>query len=785
MYGPAFLQSQIAFPAFSYVTVILIINTTSDATLGDALRGCWLALFATVQSVGPGAILCLRVIEPARFSSVTTALAVALGSFVVALPESTHLVAKRIGLGQVVIVYVVAFINGAHTDPVMHPLHVAASTAVGLVLACVLALLLPYPMASLMQVKQNSKLLAEKVSETLKLFVGAFCAEDSASALVSISRAKSLAGTGTELLSSIKRHQESMQWEGVSVTKLQHWPALKAGEHRWQDIMTPFRGMEMALTRNSSYPARIMDGELKDGLLRFEELLCLFIKESKSSLPCDPPTVPESNAEDIMKSLQAALQTIPTAHQDLPSYFFLFCMKLLHCNLLAKPSASKQGNTVQKDENSSTDACHMNGISLHGVWSNLPMKVSWNRLMPAFKCSLSLGLAVLFGLLYNKENGYWSGLSVAISLASAREATFKVANVKAQGTVLGCVYGLLGCSLHGKFLPIIFLSLLPWFIFTSFLQRSRMYGQAGGISAVIGAVIILGRKNFGPPSQFAMARITETFIGLSCSIMVELLLQPTRASTTARTQLSKCLGTLHACIASVSLGCNISELEENQKRLKIQVSELGKIITEADVEPNFWFLPFHSACYIKIFESLSKMGDILLFSAHAVGFLEQASQGSVAEYSWKEHVNKLEDHDDLKLFKEMVCSSIKCYERVTSMKSLTVLEKELAKNYYKVSCDLELGKSRRNYYPNMIIMESNLDEHAMEKNIIIDLYLQHSKELLDKIQVESSDHDELKYYSQRVLSFTALGFCISSFMRESAEIGMEIKELVQWENPSS
>lgn len=407
------------------------------------------------------------------------------------------------------------------------------------------------------------------------------------------------------------------------------------------------------------------------------------------------------------------------------------------------------------------------------------MKVSWNRLMPAFKCSLSLGLAVLFGLLYNKENGYWSGLSVAISLASAREATFKVANVKAQGTVLGSVYGVLGCSLFGKFLPIVFLSLLPWFIFTSFLQRSRMYGQAGGISAVIGAVTILSRKNFGPPSQFAMARITETFIGLSCSIMVELLLQPTRASTLARTQLSKCLGTLPACVASVSLRCNsnISELEENQRRLEIQVSELGKIIKEADVEPNFWFLPFHSACYIKIFESLSKMGDILLFSAHAVGLLEQASQGSIAD-SWKELVNKLEDHD-LKLFKEMVCSSIKCYERVTSMKFLTLLEKELAKN--KFSCDLELGKSRS--YPNMIIMESNLDEHVMEK--IIDLYLQHSKELLDKIQVESTDHDELKYYSQRVLGLTALGYCISSLVRESAEIGKEIKELVQWENPSS
>ncbi|KAG2673521.1 hypothetical protein I3760_13G095600 [Carya illinoinensis] len=706
--------------AFRTAFACIIVGCTT--MYGDTLRGCWLALFATVQSVG-AAILCLRVIEPARFSSLTTALAVALRSFVVALPESTHLVSKRIGLGQVAIVYVVAFINGSHTDPVMHPLHVAASTAVG-VLACVLALLLPYPRLAYSEVKQNSKLLAENVSETLKSLIceSILCGGQRIRACIDLSS------------------QESMQWEGVSVTKLQHWQALKAGEYRWQDIMTPFRGMEMALT------------------------------ESMSSLPCDPPTVPESNAEDIMKSLQA-LQTIPTAHQDLPSYFFLFCMKFLHCNLLAKPSAYKKGKTIRNDEN--------NGISLHGVSSNLPMKVSWNRLMPAFKCSLSLGLAVLFGLLYNKENGYWSGLSVAISLASAREATFKVANVKAQGTVLGSVYGVLGCSLFGKFLPIVFLSLLPWFIFTSFLQRSRMYGQAGGISAVIGAVIILSRKNFGPPSQFAMARITETFIGLSCSIMVELLLQPTRASTLARTQLSKCLGTLPACVASVSLGCNsnISELEENQRRLEIQVSELGKIIKEADVEPNFWFLPFHSAFYIKIFESLSKMGDILLFSAHAVGLLEQASQGSIAD-SWKELVNKLEDHD-LKLFKEMVCSSIKCYERVTSMKFLTLLEKELAKN--KFSCDLELGKSRS--YPNMIIMESNLDEHVMEK--IIDLYLQHSKELLDKIQVESTDHDELKYYSQRVLGLTALGYCISSLVRESAEIGKEIKELVQWENPSS
>ena len=57
---------------------------------------------------------------------------------------STHLVAKRIALGQIVLIYVIGYINGAETDPVMHPLRVAASTALG-VIACVLALLVPLP----------------------------------------------------------------------------------------------------------------------------------------------------------------------------------------------------------------------------------------------------------------------------------------------------------------------------------------------------------------------------------------------------------------------------------------------------------------------------------------------------------------------------------------------------------------------------------------------------------------------------------------------------------------
>jgi hypothetical protein len=544
-----------------------------------------------------------------------------------------------------------------------------------------------------------------------------------------------------------------MQWERLAVKIFQ--PCQKNSGGILQDTEILFRGMEMALTSISSYPVKILDGELKDDLLR------LSIKQAESFLPIDPvSTVPESSsAEDhhIMKSLPK-LQTIPITHQDLPSFFFLFCMNSIHEKSLTKPSVTKPDN-----------ACKINVFcfSFKGIWSS-------SRLMPAFKCALSLGLAVLFGLLYSKENGYWSALPVAISLASAREPTFKVANIKAQGTALGTVYGVLGCFLFKKFLPIRILSLLPWFILTDFLRRDRIYGQAGGISAAIGAVIILGRENFGPPGEFGMARITETFIGLSCSVIVELILQPTRASTLSKNLLSKSLGTLHTCVNSVSLGISskLSDLEQNQKRLQIQISELEKVIEEAEVEPNFWFFPFHTACYGRLLQSLSKMVDLLHFIAQTVGYisLQQESQ----EGSWEEVVSKL--NDDVKLFKEMVGSSIKCSEQVNSIKSLTLLEKELEKkNVSRDDDDLELGKSQN----PKIVMVSSLHENGMEE--IIDSYLQHSEELLDKIHDE--DENELK--CQALLNLAALGFCMSSLVKETREIEKEIKELVQWENPLS
>ncbi|GMI88945.1 hypothetical protein like AT2G28780 [Hibiscus trionum] len=748
LYGPASFQNQVAFPAFSFVTAILVVT---DATLGDTLHGIWLAIYASIQSLGP-AMLSLWLIGPAKLSNGTTALAVALAGMIVVLPESTHMTAKRIALGQIVIVYVIGFINGDQTQPIMHPVHVAASTAVGL-LACVLALLLPYPRLACCEAKESCKLLAENGSERLKLFVKALCAEEKAAASGFISQAKILNAAANKLHQSIKRLQGSMQWEKLPFKFLRPY-YMNSGE-KLREIEMGLRGMEIALENVPFFPGGLVadGGELKDGLLRLQDHISLTIKQAKSFMPGDSITVPESNAEDVINFLHT-IHSVPQTHQDLPTFFFLFCMKLLH----KTPPVVKSEPPISSEQN---------GFSFKEVWSSCGLKSS--RIKPAFKFSLSLGFAVLFGLIYSKPNGFWSALPVAISFASAREATFKVANIKAQGTVLGTVYGVIGCFLFERWLPIRFLSLLPWFIFTSFLRQSKMYGQAGGISAVIGAVLILGRKNFGPPSDFAIARIVETFIGLSCSIAVEFLFQPKRASTLAKIELSKSLETLHECITNMSLeGHNPVE---NQTSLKFHVSQLGKFIAEAEVEPNFWFLPFHSACYRKLLSSLSNMVDLLLFSAHAIGFLERDSQK--LETSWKGTVNKLDG--DLKLFKESIGSSIKYLGQITSIKSITMLDKELEKN--NISYDVEKGTSP---CPKISrVSEADDDEDEMEKILIS--FLQHSNEAVDVIQGIEGE-EEIK--SQMVLSLSALGFCMKTLTTETRKIEQGIRELVQWENPT-
>ncbi|MED6181832.1 hypothetical protein PIB30_023042 [Stylosanthes scabra] len=743
LFGPKSIQTLITFPAFSYVSLILII--INDATFGDTFRACWLALYATIQAIGP-AMLTLWAVHPARLSNATTALAVGVAAFVVVVPSdgSTSLLAKRISLGQIVLVYVIGYANGVHTDPLMHPLRLAASTALG-VIASLLALLLPYPRLATFEVKRNYKLLRKNMLKRMQVLIKVICEEDdmscaTANALVS-HHAKS------NLFQAIMSRQDSIRWETplLKVFKLHYcWTPVK----RLQQIDTNLRGMELALkTVTNSFP---LNEDLKHDLTTLEEHVTLTTKHGPSL------TVPESTTKKATTIFLQSFQTIPTTHHDLPTYFFFFCAKLLRNNTSFTTSSSCVRDKPQISPNSKRK------------WANWPKIMGNTNLVPAIKFSLSLGLAVFMGLTYSKQNGFWAGLPVAVSYVSGREPTFRAANVKAQGTVLGTVYGVLGCFVFERFLPIRFVSLLPWFIFASFLQRSRMYGPAGGISAVIGAVLILGRKNFGPPSEFAIARIIETFIGLSCSILVDLIFMPKRASTLAQVRRSQSLAIIGDSIGSLSLigVTGKIDLEDNIMKLKMQVNELRKFVVEAEIEPNFWFLPFHNECYNKVLGSLSNLVDLLHFGDHALKFLQQ-------EFHKEGDVNMLQD--ELEHIKELICSSIQHLEEISRMKSIKILEGELERKK-RISSDLESGKSTK----CDAWMLSILGKEGIENKI--DCFLQTSRTVVESLY-GNENQKELK--SQIVLSLSALGFCLKTIMQEVMEIEHSIKELVQWNNPNS
>ncbi|XVF26686.1 hypothetical protein REPUB_Repub14bG0039500 [Reevesia pubescens] len=118
-----------------------------------------------------------------------------------------------------------------------------------------------------------------------------------------------------------------------------------------------------------------------------------------------------------------------------------------------------------------------------------------------------------------------------------------------------------------------------------------MYGEAGGISVVIRALLILGRKNYGTPSEFAIVRIKEATIRLICLIIVEVLLHLARSATLAKIELSRTLGAFQDCFQVIGLYTSQKEIsrEEKQKNLKYHAGELEIFFADVELEPNFWF----------------------------------------------------------------------------------------------------------------------------------------------------------------------------------------------------
>ncbi|WOK95556.1 hypothetical protein Cni_G04263 [Canna indica] len=753
VYGPAGLRSFVTYPAFSYVTAVLVVG---EATLGDSVHGIASALCATLLGAVP-AMLTLVLTPGKGFSVASTTLTVSLSAFVVALPEATSLVTKRIALGQIIIIYVATsnqVIHFGHPEAMLHPVHVAASTALG-VAASLVASLFPYPRLARYEISKQSKAYKQMVIERLRLLVNAFFADDKSCKATVISQLRSLTSASTKVLRNIKLKQANQNWERNPL-KLLSTPSTEPSEEL-QAIEAALEGMEMALSSMTAMPGNFLDQQFKRDMMSLRNLTSLSLIQNNYLI-------------DKWEAADNALQPLILPPQDpkhLPAFFFLFCLFHLHHQSLTPPSLEAgQENKIMPTTEQAENSCKDEEPTTKRSLISMPSCVSFRRerLVVALKCSLSLGLAVFLGLLFSKENAFWAGLTVATTIAPWRESTFKLANLRAQGTAVGSIYGVLGALISQNLMELRFLVLVPWIMLTSFLQRSRMYGPAGGTAAVISGILILGRRDYGPPSAFVIARLTETFIGLSSMVAVELLLQPVRASTLARESLSHSLRMLNEFMESLAPSTSSAALRAKEMTLRQRLNALKKYIREAEAEPNFWFLPFPVASYDKLSSSMSKMAELLHLLAKCMALVaaeHSRELGSDARHG--EHLGQL---------KKVIGSSTRSFAEVIEVKSLERLDKEWRR---KTSTDVENGKTLEVYGA------LGADEEECEK--MVSSFLQHSREVVEELDASGGTGGDEYSKSKLVLCLATIGFCMKGLMRETRELELGIVELLQRENP--
>lgn len=488
---------------------------------------------------------------------------------------------------------------------------------------------------------------------------------------------------------------------------------------------TPIAGMKMALSAMSSFPV-VMDDELKTALQSARVKKMLKLEHVKSFV-----TVPEQNDELFDKSLHTLVNISPT-HENLPVFCFLSCFELLVNN----PNLNSKPETLNKQE-----------IKL-AKGSRVSMgQFIIQRLVFALKCSIALGLAVLLGMYFDKKNGYWSGLTIAISFVEGRQPVFTVATNRVQGTAFGSVYGVLGSILLHQVPELRFLILLPWIVFTSLLQHSQKFGESGGIAAVIGALLILGRKNYGPPKQFAVARLTEVSIGLFCMVLLDFILEPVRAASLVKLQVSRCLGTLDECLNQ------IASPKEYITKLKSDLKRLKSLINDAKSEPSFWFLPFKASCYDTTKKRLSKMVELMQIMTYNMEIISSMSQS--CNGCWKELQEQI--NCNLEILKENTSACVKCLEKITLVKCNETFDRHLQES--EGFFDLESGS-----------------QPIEAANKGMDAFVQGIKRATDKIQSEEECKRKL------VLHLNSLGFCIGSLLGETMQVERCIKEIIRCEN---
>ncbi|CAM0950606.1 unnamed protein product [Alopecurus aequalis] len=787
VYAPPPLKRHLTFPAFSYVVTVIIVT---DATVGTALRAASSALHATVMGAVPSVMaLWLAHRMGVGESVLATSAVVALSTFAVALPESPGPVAKRIALGQIIIIYVAKFRRGEHPSHELvleHPANVVLCTALGVV-AALLAVLLPFPRFATREVEDKSRAYMETAAERVRVLVDAFLLtanndddteEEGRDAVAAcgrqrrwcmaacMSQAQRLASASAALLRRISSVKGDLQWERVPGFLRRWMPQPPAADHG--RIEMPIKGMEIALTSTAARSSSPMICS-SSWLEQMTDQIRLAMLTTHQSNQYKAPMTKKMNKSPSMLTSRTMTTLLPERHEELSPFLFLFSMHLLHRGTSSHPdhahtmtntsckvtpaaaSAAQEsddddylseeeeeelevqgsGSESEEDEEpNKTGSLETSKKQGEKQWRKSILSVlrrgwEWERVMTAAKCAVSLGLAVLLGLLFNNDHGFWSGLIVATTMTAGRDSTWAVAIARAHGTAIGSVYGVLGCLLSQQphLMELRFLALLPWIVLSTFLKRSRAYGPAGGVAAALSGIIIVGRRYDEAPMAFTITRLVETFIGLSCTVAADLVFQrKARPTARARAQLHRCIKALRECVDGLSP--TSSAKQQQQKNFLEQVALLKKYATEAGSEPNFlWLAPFPAGCYDKVHGSLSRMAQLIGLYLHARAIVVETTGSS-----------------------QVLGANLKRFHSLLSTSLEALLEED--------DVDLEAGKGI-----------------FCEDTVVVKSFLGHAKEALSQ-QQHGEEEEQLA-----AVCLGSIGFCMGEMMKEARHLEAHMLDL--------
>lgn len=241
--------------------------------------------------------------------------------------------------------------------------------------------------------------------------------------------------------------------------------------------------------------------------------------------------------------------------------------------------------------------------------------------------SLAMAIGAFLGFWFSNRKGYWADITLALGFAGASKGgSFKVAVLRTLGTVSGSVYGLMVVLTTFNFPVLRLIALIPWIVFTSFLRKSQLFGYAGAVSALTGAIVILARTNKNSTDQeFTVIRIVEAFLGMAAFVVVEMLVLPQRAASMVKPDISSGLGELQQFVANIfelfsDEPCElcegskaIHELKHKEKKLHKIISCQNQLVKEASEEPQLWFAPFPLKIFSKVMEEQGHILEMLHF----------------------------------------------------------------------------------------------------------------------------------------------------------------------------